>query len=48
MERWADFQKSDDPYFFYPLQLVSDSQVQLYSPYVRVQEAIADDQESPA
>ena len=42
MERWADFQKSDDPYFFYPLQLVSDSQVQLYSPYVRVQEAIAD------
>lgn len=36
------FNASDDPYFFYPLQLVSDSQVQLYSPYVRVQEAIAD------
>lgn len=36
------FNQSDAPYFFYPLQLVSDSQVQLYSPYVRVQEAIAD------
>ncbi len=36
------FKKSDAPYFFHPLQLVSDSQVQLYSPYVRVQEAIAD------
>ena len=36
------FFASDDPYFFFPLQLVSDSQIQLYSPYVRVQEAIAD------
>jgi len=42
MEALKVFRQSDAPYFFYPLQLVSDSQVQLYSPYVRVQEAIAD------
>ena len=28
-------------YFFFPLQLNSDSQIQLYSPYVRIHEAIA-------
>lgn len=36
------FCKDSRPYYFFPLQLVSDSQIQLYSPYVRVQEAIAD------
>lgn len=41
-EAYEAFKRSDAPYFFHPLQLVSDSQVQLYSPYVRVQEAIAD------
>lgn len=40
--RLEEFKQHDTPYFFYPLQLVTDSQVQLYSPYVRVQEAIAD------
>lgn len=35
-----DFFKVKNPYFFYPLQLNSDSQVQLYSPYVRQEEAI--------
>lgn len=37
-----DFFARPEPYFFFPLQLVTDSQIQLYSPYVRVQEAIAD------
>lgn len=41
-EKLHNFFKSESPYFFFPLQLVSDSQIQLYSPYVRVQEAIAD------
>lgn len=41
-ERLKSFFSSNTPYFFFPLQLVSDSQIQLYSPYVRVQEAIAD------
>lgn len=41
-ERLKVFFASDAPYFFFPLQLVTDSQIQLYSPYVRVQEAIAD------
>ena len=36
------FKERSEPYFFFPLQLVTDSQIQLYSPYVRVQEAIAD------
>ena len=36
------FEERSEPYFFFPLQLVTDSQIQLYSPYVRVQEAIAD------
>ena len=36
------FEERTEPYFFFPLQLVTDSQIQLYSPYVRVQEAIAD------
>lgn len=40
--RLRAFFSSKAPYFFFPLQLVSDSQIQLYSPYVRVQEAIAD------
>ena len=35
------FYEDKSPYFFFPLQLNSDSQVQLYSPYVRMQEAIA-------
>ena len=34
------FLKSRAPYFFYPLQLNHDSQVQLYSPYTRQGEAI--------
>ena len=41
-EKLHNFFKNKSPYFFFPLQLVSDSQIQLYSPYVRVQEAIAD------
>lgn len=28
------------PFYFYPLQLSSDSQIQLYSPYIRQEEAI--------
>lgn len=35
------FYKDDSPYYFFPLQLNSDSQIQLYSPYVRLQEALA-------
>ena len=34
------FLRSGRPYFFYPLQLSSDSQIQLYSPYIRQEEAI--------
>lgn len=48
-KRWAAdkvklqaFEKTDSPYFFFPLQLNTDSQIQLYSPYIRMQEAIAD------
>lgn len=40
--RLQAFFEQKGSYFFFPLQLVSDSQIQLYSPYVRVQEAIAD------
>lgn len=36
------FYKDPRPFFFFPLQLVNDSQIQLYSPYVRVEEALAD------
>lgn len=34
------FLKDKRPFFFYPLQLKDDSQVQLYSPYIRQEEAI--------
>lgn len=34
------FLRSGRPFFFYPLQLSSDSQIQLYSPYIRQEEAI--------
>lgn len=40
--RLRDFHNCRAPYFFFPLQLNSDSQIQLYSPYVRMHEAIAD------
>lgn len=32
--------RSGKPFYFYPLQLSSDSQIQLYSPYIRQEEAI--------
>ena len=35
------FYGDEKPYYFFPLQLNSDSQIQLYSPYVRIQESIA-------
>lgn len=35
-----EFFKDSREYFFYPLQLNHDSQVQLYSPYIRQEEAI--------
>ncbi|MCL1603488.1 capsular biosynthesis protein [Succinatimonas hippei] len=34
------FNRQKSPYYFYPLQLSSDSQIQLYSPYIRQEEAI--------
>lgn len=37
----AAFYEKKPRYFFFPLQLNSDSQIQLYSPYVRIHEAIA-------
>lgn len=40
--RLREFHNKRAPYFFFPLQLNSDSQIQLYSPYVRMHEAIAD------
>lgn len=40
--RLREFHSKRAPYFFFPLQLNSDSQIQLYSPYVRMHEAIAD------
>lgn len=40
--RLRSFNKKHAPFFFFPLQLNSDSQIQLYSPYVRMHEAIAD------
>ncbi|MDO5531764.1 capsule biosynthesis protein [Sutterella sp.] len=40
--RLEAFFSQSEPYFFFPLQLNSDSQIQLYSPYVRMEEAIAD------
>ena len=41
-KRLREFHAKRAPYFFFPLQLNSDSQIQLYSPYVRMHEAIAD------
>lgn len=38
----AAFNEVSSPYYFFPLQLNTDSQIQLYSPYVRMTEAIAD------
>lgn len=35
-----NFFRQGHPYFFYPLQLNHDSQIQLYSPYIRQEEAI--------
>ena len=37
---WETFQKEGTPYFFFPLQLSSDSQIRLYSPYVGTNESI--------
>ncbi len=36
----SSFLRSSKPFYFYPLQLSSDSQIQLYSPYIRQEEAI--------
>lgn len=36
----SSFLRKNTPFFFYPLQLNSDSQIQLYSPYIRQEEAI--------
>lgn len=41
-KRLREFHSKRAPFFFFPLQLNSDSQIQLYSPYVRMHEAIAD------
>lgn len=41
-EKMQAFGRQHKKYFFFPLQLNSDSQIQLYSPYVRMQEVIAD------
>lgn len=40
-KRLEAFYGDDSPYYFFPLQLNSDSQIQLYSPYTRIQEALA-------
>lgn len=36
----SKFLLNKNPYYFYPLQLNTDSQIQLYSPYIRQEEAI--------